>query len=127
MNRTVTIDAHRRPRGAYTWVASCRDGTQLIEWETGCAEVSFDRVAERDDVAQVDLIPITDGYMRICLVVQPGEHVAKKWVRTYSIDIDTHEQTEAPVIDTFVLLSDKPVYHHCHQPGVMVITTNPEP
>lgn len=127
--RTITIDETRQPLGAYTWVATLRDGTQLIEWETDKPQLSFDIVACRDDVAEVAIIYchkyILGTAMRI--VVQPGERVTKKWIRTFHLNLDTQEQSEYPVVDTAQLITDKPIYHHCMPDGMIVVTTNPEP
>lgn len=129
ITRTVTINAERRPIGYYTWVATFYDGTQLIEFETDCPQLSFDRVTERDGLAEVALIPYLPGDERshIRIIVAPGEHVKKVATRSFSLNIDTGENTELPAIDAFVLISDKPVNHYCYHDGSMVITTHKEP
>lgn len=129
ITRTITINAERRPVGYYTWVATFRDGTQLIEFETDQSQLSFDRVTERDDLAEVALIPYLPGDERshIRIVVAPGERVKKVTTRTFDLELDTGAQPERPPIDVFVLISDKPVNHYCYHDGSMVITTHPEP
>jgi hypothetical protein len=128
ITRTVTIDADRRPLGYYTWVATFRDGTRLIEFETDCPQLSFDRVTERNDLIEVCLIPYIPGDPRshIRIQVAPGERVEKVWTRTFTKDLDSGEELEGDVIDTFVLISNKPVYHYCFHDGSMIITTNRE-
>ncbi len=129
----INITDERKPLGYYTWVALLRDRSELFEFGTDesgndAPQVSFDRVAERDDVAHVHLIPYMKDRSHIRIDLQPGERVAKKWIRTIKMLADDPSvQHELPVIDAFVLLSDKPVHHFAFPDGSILITTNPEP
>lgn len=125
-DRTITINNERRPLGIYTWVATLRDGAQLIEFETGQGQLSFDIVACRDDVTEVTLIPIKDGHPHITIDIRPGERVEKKWIRTFQVNLDTHEQSEFEVVDAFRLISNK-IINHFFVDGVMIVTTRDEP
>ncbi len=128
---TIQITEDRRPLGHATWVAVFRDGSSLFEFGPDNApQVSFDRVAERDDVAEVHLIPFMQGDVRsyIKINVQPGERVEKKWIRTFTVNSDDpNVQGEHPVIDAFTLVSDKPIRHFMFANGSMLITTEEEP
>lgn len=133
---TIHITEDHRPLGHSTWVAVFRDGTVLYEFapigEDGMAapQVSFDRVAERDDVHEVHLVPFAQGDVRsyVKIAVQPGEKVKKKWIRTFVMQSDDPSiQGEQAVIDAFVLVTDKPVNHFMFANGAMLITTEDEP
>ena len=133
---TIHITEDRRPIGHSTWVAVFRDGSVLFEFapanEAGefPPQVSFDRVAERDDVAEVHLVPFMQGDVRsyVKIAVQPGERVEKKWIRTFTMQSDDPSvKGEHPVIDAFALISDKPIRHFMFANGAMLITTEDEP
>ena len=134
---TIDLSEDRRPLGNVTWLALFRDGTVLYEFgsadEAGNLppQVSFDRVAERADVAEVHLVPFLPdtrrGYVKI--VVQPGERVVKKWVRTHiMLSDDPTVRNELPIIDAFSLISEKKVNFYWYASNdMMIITTHDEP
>ncbi len=135
---TIRLNDTRKPLGYYTWVAICRDGSEIYEfpseetpngeWLVDHPQVSFDVVAKRDDIAQVYLIPVNESrhaYIRID--VQPGEWVTKKWIRTFTANLDQGGIEEKPVIDSFALISEKTVRHYAFPDGSVLITTSEEP
>lgn len=115
----MIVPYENEPIGIYTWVAVLRDGTMIEEYIDG-RQQSFDMLQDKD-VFQVHLIPFRSVGAYIQITCQPGEFVKKVWTRTF-----THGDVivEHPVIDTFSLISDKPVYHLVYADGGILITTD---
>lgn len=127
---TINLREDRRPLGILTWVAYLRDGTTITEFDGDQPQKSVDCLADRD-VAQLHLVPVdgsTRNYVRID--AQPGEVIKKKWIRTYRLAVDGGSEdapAELPVIDAFMLISEKRVWHYVFSDGVTLITTSEEP
>jgi hypothetical protein len=128
---TINLSSERKPLGTLTWVAILRDGAIIAEFDDDQPQKSFDCLAGLD-VAEVQLIPI-DGATRGVHVLRaaPGEEIKKKWIRTFTMMMDspdeTQSQIEHPVIDAYILISDKPVWHYTFHDGATLITTSEEP
>jgi hypothetical protein len=110
--------------GSYTWMVILQDGTAVSQYNDAGAEVSVDTVRHLP-VRQLHLVPHeTAGCAPIVLEIQAGEDWAKKWVRTFALNLDTGEQVEEPTVDAISLNG---VNIFIYADGSIRITTNKEP
>ena len=119
----ITCTDNRQPLGIYTWVAILRDGTQINEFNDEEPQKSFD-VLSGLDVSSVHLCPARGVGVYTRILVGPGEYVTKKWIRTFTMNLDSGEQVEQPIIDAYTLHSNKPVNHFTSANGATRITTD---
>ena len=127
--KPLVLPRDNLPIGYVTWAARLRDGTWRTEYVHGeddvFAQVSFDTIASRDDVDLVELLPFLEHDHRspCVLMLQPGERVVKKWIRTFQVVLQTGRQCEGSVIDCFTILSDLPINHFYLADGTLIVTT----
>lgn len=119
----ITLTEKRRPLGAYTWLAILRDGTNIHEFWDDEPQKSVDGLLGLD-VAELHLIAVPDTHRHIIIQAQADETIKKHWTRTFVLNLDDPKgQQEQPIIDAFILESERPVKHLVFANGVMLVTT----
>ncbi len=117
-----------KPLGGFEWVAVLDDNSIVREFD-GDTQRSSDCWKDLP-LKEVHLLPVTDGLTYTVIRCGPDESVTKKWIRTFTLGLDSGESDEHPVIDAFTLQSARPVHHYVFWNGemmVQVITTDAEP